>query len=111
MGSAYQAAGTATPAETCVRSWASEARGTRGATAGAGSLARCRASLRASLEQALKVPATEVYRDDACRAGDQKCFDAIVHRPLGAVTQPMIDWVQPAPPVQQVVEIKRRRPR
>ena len=36
---------------------------------------------------------------------DQACFDAIWHRPLGGVTQPLIPW-QNRPTFQQVVEIQ-----
>ena len=54
------------------------------------------------------VPAAELYRDDVCagagRDGDQTCFDAIWHRPLGGLTQPLIPW-QNRPTFQQVVEI------
>jgi hypothetical protein len=75
---------------------------------GRGNRARCAKVLRDSLAAALKVPRTEVYKDDRCSDGDQKCFDAIEHRALGAVSQPLIDWVN-RPTFQQVVEIPRRR--
>ena len=46
----------------------------------------------------------------AGRDGDQVCFDSIYHRPVGAVTQPLINW-QNRPTFQQVVEIPRSAPR
>jgi hypothetical protein len=46
--------------------------------------------------------------DDAGRSGDQKCFDSVMMRPLGAVTQPLIDWIN-RPTFQQVVEIPAHR--
>ena len=53
-------------------------------------------------------------RDDVCAAagrdGEQACFDAIWHRPLGGITQPLIPW-QNRPTFQQVVEIPQRLPR
>jgi hypothetical protein len=73
---------------------------------GGGSLARCRAALTASLRTAAAEPAAKVYPGDAdCPAGDQRCWDAIRFRPLGAVTQPLIPWVN-RPTFQQTVEIK-----
>ncbi len=75
-----------------------------------GSLARCRAVLAASLSDALAVDRAELYRDPSgiCPSKDQpdpqRCFDAIAFRPLGGVTQPMMDWVN-RPTFQQVVEI------
>ena len=80
---------------------------------GRGSLARCRTALRGTLAQAIGTLPSAIYQDDTCadagRANDQKCFDAISHRALGAVTQPLIDWVN-RPTFQQIVEIRRRRP-
>jgi hypothetical protein len=81
---------------------------------GGGSLATCRAALRASLQEALAVPAAELYSGDAiCRQakrdGDQTCWDAISFRPLG-VSQPLIPWVN-RPTYQQAVEIAGHRPR
>jgi hypothetical protein len=53
----------------------------------------------------------ELYADDVCdaadRDGEQACFDAIWHRPLGGITQPLIPW-QNRPTFQQVVEIPKR---
>lgn len=52
-------------------------------------------------------PATEVYPDDAnCAAGDQWCADAVIHRPIGGISQNTINW-QNRPTYQQVVEFPR----
>jgi acyl-homoserine lactone acylase PvdQ len=81
---------------------------------GGGSRAKCRSALRASLSAALKVddPAKLYGGDPVCqkagRDGDQKCFDAVMMRPLGAITQPLIDWIN-RPTFQQVVEIQGHR--
>ena len=81
---------------------------------GAGHISRCRASLAASLKIALKGDsAAKLYGGDAVckkagRDGDQKCFDSVMMRPLGAVTQPLIDWIN-RPTYQQVVEIPSHR--
>jgi acyl-homoserine lactone acylase PvdQ len=78
---------------------------------GGGSLARCRAVLRASLKAALAVPASALYSGDTvCRQdgrdGDQDCYDSIYFRPLGAITQPLLPW-QNRPTYQQAVEVPR----
>jgi acyl-homoserine lactone acylase PvdQ len=81
---------------------------------GAGSRARCRTLLRDALSRALDVPAAKLYADEACaEAGtpaDQACFDKIVFRSTGGITQPMIGW-QNRPTYQQAVEVKAHRPR
>jgi acyl-homoserine lactone acylase PvdQ len=81
---------------------------------GRGSLPRCRRVLARSLEEAVATDAAELYADPVCadegRDGDQACFDAIWHRPLGGITQPLIPW-QNRPTFQQVVEIPGRAPR
>ena len=81
---------------------------------GGGSLNRCRGRLERSLKEALAADPAQLYADPICegagRAGDQSCFDAISHRPLGGITQPLIPW-QNRPTFQQVVEISRRMPR
>jgi acyl-homoserine lactone acylase PvdQ len=79
-----------------------------------GTRARCRARLVASLKVALgRDDAARLYGGDpvcvkAGRDGDQKCFDAVMMRPLGAITQPLIDWIN-RPTFQQVVEIQGHR--
>ena len=61
---------------------------------GGGSLRRCRLALEASLMQAASESAAQVYpADSACQAGDQMCSDSIQFRAIGAVTQPLIEWV------------------
>ena len=74
---------------------------------GKGSLARCRAALAKSLAEAAAKPATEVYETAGCSDGDQWCFDAVRHRPLGGVTQPAIHWIN-RPTFQQAVEVQGR---
>ncbi|HEX8066052.1 MAG TPA: penicillin acylase family protein [Thermoleophilaceae bacterium] len=75
---------------------------------GGGSLAKCRAALAASLAEAIRKPAAEVYSHDAgCADGDQMCFDAVRHRALGGVTQPPIHWIN-RPTFQQAVEVQGR---
>jgi hypothetical protein len=44
----------------------------------------------------------------AGRDGDQKCFDSVMMRPLGAVSQPLIDWIN-RPTFQQADEIQGHR--
>jgi penicillin amidase len=79
-----------------------------------GKLANCRSDLIATLKTALKHddPQTLYGGDPVCqdagRDGDQKCYDAVRMRPLGAVTQPLIDWIN-RPTFQQVVEIQGHR--
>jgi hypothetical protein len=79
-----------------------------------GSRAKCRTALRRSLAAALtaddpmKLYGGDAVCADAGRDGDQKCFDAVRMRPLGAVTQPLIDWIN-RPTFQQVVEIQGHR--
>jgi hypothetical protein len=85
---------------------------------GRGRLARCRTALAESLRDALAhSDAAEVYGDDdKCvqeSGGDggklQYCYDTVVHRPLGAITQPRIHWIN-RPTFQQAVEIQGRAP-
>ncbi|HEY0515967.1 MAG TPA: penicillin acylase family protein, partial [Solirubrobacteraceae bacterium] len=81
---------------------------------GGGKLARCRSALRSSLKTALSQdsPAQVYGGDSVCKSagrdGDQKCFDAVRQRPLGAITMPLIDWIN-RPTFQQVVEIQGHR--
>jgi acyl-homoserine lactone acylase PvdQ len=75
---------------------------------GRGRLPGCRAALEGSLRDALGDDPATLYADDVCaregRGGQQTCFDALWHRPLGGITQPLIPW-QNRPTFQQVVEI------
>ena len=78
---------------------------------GAGNRARCRTALLDSLRVALTVPRNQLYHDTGsigCSDGDQMCFDAISFRPLGAVTQPRIPWVN-RPTYQQAIEVQGHR--
>ncbi len=55
------------------------------------------------------MPATTVYPgDDSCKAGEQWCGDAIVHRALGGIGHKTIHW-QNRPTYQQVVEFPSHR--
>jgi acyl-homoserine lactone acylase PvdQ len=81
---------------------------------GRGSLSACRNELVASLSQAVAEPATQVYPgytegSSTCKAGNQWCWDAIVFRALGAISQPMMQWVN-RPTFQQADEIQGHRP-
>jgi acyl-homoserine lactone acylase PvdQ len=78
---------------------------------GAGNRARCRTALLNSLRVALTVPRNQLYHDTGsigCSDGDQMCFDAISFRPLGAVGQPRIPWVN-RPTYQQAIEVQGHR--
>ncbi|MFF1461225.1 penicillin acylase family protein [Streptomyces sp. NPDC058330] len=76
---------------------------------GDGDLGACRDALLTTLKQAAAVPATTVYPgDDSCKAGEQWCGDAIVHRPLGGIGHKTIHW-QNRPTYQQVVEFPSHR--
>ncbi|MEV8226404.1 penicillin acylase family protein [Streptomyces sp. NPDC079167] len=76
---------------------------------GNGDLSACRSALLGTLKEAAAVPATTVYPgDDSCEAGEQWCTDAIVHRPLGGISQKSIHW-QNRPTYQQVVEFPSHR--
>jgi acyl-homoserine lactone acylase PvdQ len=77
---------------------------------GRGSLAACRRALRASLLAAAGESAEQVYpADSACKAGDQMCSDSIQFRPIGAVHQPLIEWVN-RPTFQQALTITGHMP-
>jgi acyl-homoserine lactone acylase PvdQ len=77
---------------------------------GSGKLTACRAELESTLTQAVAEPATKVYPGyTGCKAGDQVCADAITFRPLGALSQPLMQWVN-RPTYQQADEILGHRP-
>jgi hypothetical protein len=40
----------------------------------------------------------------------QWCYDAVRHRPVGAINQPLIHWIN-RPTFQQVVEVQKQAPR
>ncbi|AWL37572.1 MULTISPECIES: penicillin acylase family protein [Streptomyces] len=76
---------------------------------GNGDLSACRDALLTTLKKAAATPATTVYPgDDSCKAGEQWCGDAIVHRPLGGIAHKTIHW-QNRPTYQQVVEFPSHR--
>jgi acyl-homoserine lactone acylase PvdQ len=81
---------------------------------GGGNLSACRAVLANSLKEALAVPTSSLYADETCsdagQPGNQTCYDKIVFRPLGGITQPLIAWVN-RPTYQQVVEVQGHGPR
>jgi hypothetical protein len=77
---------------------------------GNGSLTRCRAALESSLAAAVGETPDQVYpAEGPCQAGDQECHDSIQFRPIGAVTQPLIAWVN-RPTFQQADEIQGHAP-
>jgi hypothetical protein len=60
------------------------------------------------LAAAVRVPASDVYSgDELCEDGDQWCYYAVRHRPIGGATQPLIHWIN-RPTFQQANEIQRR---
>ena len=89
---------------------------------GNGNLNRCRNDLRASLRDALAVPASQLYDEDPGTAGvqrvdtcpaafsDQMCWDSVRFRPLGAIHVPTFHWIN-RPTWQQAVEVQGHRPR
>ena len=77
---------------------------------GGGSLAKCRAALESSLLQAAQESPDQVYpADSVCAAGDQMCSDSIQFRPIGVISQPLMEWVN-RPTFQQADEIQGHRP-
>ncbi|MFE9403121.1 penicillin acylase family protein [Streptomyces sp. NPDC006530] len=76
---------------------------------GDGKPTACRDTLLGALKQAAAKTPAQVYPGDAgCSAGDQWCADSIVQRPLGGITQSVINW-QNRPTYQQVVEFPSHR--
>jgi acyl-homoserine lactone acylase PvdQ len=80
---------------------------------GNGSLSACRAQLVSSLEQAIAEPIDDVYPgysgSPSCAAGNQVCYSDIRFDALGAITQPLMSWVN-RPTFQQADEIFSHRP-
>jgi hypothetical protein len=80
---------------------------------GHGKLGKCRAALLSSLGNALQHDGdSELYPDGACQLGTDEhqadpaeCSDAIRYRPVGAISQPLMPWVN-RPTFQQAVRIK-----
>jgi hypothetical protein len=79
-----------------------------------GTLESCRERLADSLRAALAVDPAALYADQTCEdygmPSDQWCYDAVRHRPVGAVNQPLIHWIN-RPTFQQLVEVTRQAPR
>jgi hypothetical protein len=74
-------------------------------------LAKCRAALESSLSQAISESPQQVYpADGTCAAGDQMCSDSIQFRPIGVISQPLIEWTN-RPTFQQADEIAGHGPR
>jgi acyl-homoserine lactone acylase PvdQ len=72
---------------------------------GNGSLAGCRAALESSLLQAVDESPQQVYpADSVCAAGDQMCSDSIQFRAVGAIKQPLIEWIN-RPTFQQADDL------
>jgi hypothetical protein len=78
---------------------------------GRGTRTACRAALQASLLKAIAQSPQQVYpADSQCAAGDQMCSDAIEFKPIGAISQPLIEWIN-RPTFQQADEIQSHGPR
>jgi acyl-homoserine lactone acylase PvdQ len=79
-----------------------------------GTLQRCRRVLASSLKAALRKTAAQLYSDEVCsdygQPNDQKCFDTVRQRPIGAINQQLIQWIN-RPTFQQVVDVQGRAPR
>jgi acyl-homoserine lactone acylase PvdQ len=79
-----------------------------------GNVRKCRSRLRASLKRALGVDPAVFYKDKTCEdyemPSNQWCYDAVRQRPVGAINQPLIHWIN-RPTFQQIVEIPKAAPR
>jgi acyl-homoserine lactone acylase PvdQ len=78
---------------------------------GGGDRTACEQLLRTTLLEAIAQSPATVYQDEVCDEDDtpgfedpQLCFDAIAHTAAGAVTQPLIHWIN-RPTFQQTVEL------
>jgi len=78
---------------------------------GGGKVAACRAMLLSTLAHALDVDRAKLYADQQCASagmgGDQKCFDDLGFRAIGAITQPLTPWIN-RPTYQQALEIQNQ---
>ena len=78
---------------------------------GNGSLKRLPRRARELAAPAVGEYPDQVYpADGVCNAGDQMCSDSIQFRAIGAITQPLIEWVN-RPTFQQADEIMGHGPR
>jgi acyl-homoserine lactone acylase PvdQ len=79
-----------------------------------GTRRKCQSRLRASLGRALTQDPAVFYKDETCEdygmPSNQWCYDAVRQRPVGAINQPLIHWIN-RPTFQQVVEIQKQVPR
>jgi acyl-homoserine lactone acylase PvdQ len=79
-----------------------------------GTRRKCQSRLRASLKRALKQDQAVFYKDEICEdyemPSSQWCYDAVRQRPVGAINQPLIHWIN-RPTFQQVVEVQKAAPR
>ena len=83
---------------------------------GKGNLGACRTALLNSLSDALQHDSNgELYPGGSCQLGKdqhnanaQECTDAIGFRAVGAITQPLIPWVN-RPTFQQAVQVQGHR--
>jgi hypothetical protein len=79
-----------------------------------GTRKKCQSRLRASLKRALKQDPAVFYKDETCEdyemPSSQWCYDAVRQRPVGAINQPLIHWIN-RPTFQQLVEVGKRAPR
>jgi hypothetical protein len=74
----------------------------------------CRRRMLTSLGRALGVDPKKTYADDVCAKyglpSDQWCFDTVRQRPIGAINQQLIEWIN-RPTFQQAIDIKGKAPR
>ena len=106
-------ASTGSSRRTCAPRWASRSRGPLNRVyCGKGALARCRrrAAELAGARPSPRRPQQVYPADGVCQAGDQMCSDSIQFRAIGAITQPLIEWVN-RPTFQQADEIQGHGPR
>ena len=79
-----------------------------------GTRRKCQSRLRASLNRALNQDPGVFYKDKTCEdyemPSNQWCYDAVRQRPVGAINQPLIHWIN-RPTFQQVVEGPKKVPR
>jgi hypothetical protein len=79
-----------------------------------GTRRKCQSRLRASLNRALLQDPAVFYKDETCEdyemPSNQWCYDAVRQRPVGAINQPLIHWIN-RPTFQQIVEVQRQAPR
>jgi Penicillin amidase len=79
-----------------------------------GTRRKCQSRLRASLKRALRQDPAVFYKDQTCEdyetPSNQWCYDAVRQRPVGAINQPLIHWIN-RPTFQQIVEVQKQAPR